>query len=60
MEKHDKRLREKTNAVLRKIEQVIRDEQQPDTESTLSTEEFASRAERMEKKNPTKQQCRVV
>lgn len=65
VEKHDKRLREKTDAVLREIEQVIRDEQQePDTESTLSTEEFASRVERikerMEKKNLTKQQRRVV
>lgn len=65
VEKHDKRLREKTDAVLREIEQVIRDElQEPDTESTLSTEEFASRVERikerMEKKNLTTQQRRVV
>ncbi len=65
VEKHDKRLREKTDAVLREIEQVIRDEQQQtDTESTLSTEEFASRVERikerMDEENLTKQQYRVV
>lgn len=65
VEKHDKRLREKTDAVLREIEQVLRDEQQePDTEPTLSTGEFVSRIERikerMEKENLTKQQCRVV
>lgn len=65
VEKHDKRLREKTDAVLREIEQVIRDEQQePDTESTLSTEEFVSRVERIKERmdtgNLTKQQRRVV
>ena len=47
VEKYDKRLREKTDAVLREIEQVIcEEEREPDTEQTLSTEEFASRVER--------------
>jgi len=45
MTKHDKRLRKKTNAVLLHIEQTILDEGQlPDTEQTLSSEEFASRS----------------
>lgn len=65
VEKHDKRLREKTDAVLREIEQVLHDEQQePDTESTLSTEEFVSRVERIKERmdtdNLSKQQRRVV
>lgn len=65
VEKHDKRLREKTDAVLREIEQVLRDEQQePDTEPTLSTGEFVSRVERIKERmdtgNLTKQQSRVV
>ena len=43
VEKYDKRLREKTDAVLREIEQVICEEnREPDTEQTLSSEEFAS------------------
>lgn len=65
VEKHDKRLREKTDAVLREIEQVICEEdREPDTEQTLSTEEFASRVERikerMDTENLSKQQRRAV
>ena len=65
VEKHDKRLREKTDAVLREIEQVIHDEQQEaDTESTLSTEEFISRVERikerMDSENLTKSHCKAI
>lgn len=65
VEKHDKRLREKTDAVLREIEQVIcEEEREPDTEQTLSTEEFASRVERikerMDTENLSKQQRRAV
>ena len=48
VEKYDRRLREKTDAVLREIEQVICEEdREPDTEQTLSTEEFISRVERI-------------
>lgn len=65
VEKHDKRLREKTDAVLRDIEQVIHDEQQEaDTESTLPTEEFISRVERikerMDSENLTKSHCKAI
>ena len=65
VEKHDKRLREKTDAVLREIEQVIHDEQQEaDTESTLSTEEFISRVERikerMDSENLSKSHCKAI
>ena len=65
VEKHDRRLREKTDAVLREIEQVIcEEEREPDTEQTLSTEEFASRVERikerMDTENLSKQQRRAV
>ena len=51
VEKHDKRLREKTDAVLRQIEQTILDEgQMPETETKLSTEEFATRVERIKER----------
>lgn len=65
VEKHDKRLREKTDAVLREIEQVICEEdREPDTEQRLSSEEFASRVERikerMDTENLSKQQRRAV
>ncbi|WP_230322196.1 IS1182 family transposase [Alistipes onderdonkii] len=65
VEKHDKRLREKTDAVLRDIEQVIHDEQQEaDTESTLPTEEFISRVERikerMDSENLSKSHCKAI
>lgn len=65
VEKHDKRLREKTDAVLREIEQVIHDEQQEaDTESTLPTEEFISRVERikerMDSENLSKSHCKAI
>lgn len=65
VEKHDKRLREKTDAVLREIEQVIcEEEREPDMEQTLSSEEFASRVERikerMDTENLSKRQRRAV
>lgn len=65
VEKYDRRLREKTDAVLREIEQVICEEdREPDTEQTLSTEEFISRVERikerMDTENLSKQQRRAV
>lgn len=65
VEKHDKRLREKTDAVLREIEQVIcEEEREPDMEQTLSSEEFASRVERIKERMQTqrlnKQQCRDI
>lgn len=65
VEKYDKRLREKTDAVLREIEQVICEEnREPDTEQTLSSEEFASRVERikerMDTENLSKEQRRAV
>ena len=51
VEKHDKRLREKTDAVLRQIEQTLYDEEQtPDTEPTLSTEEFTARVKRIKER----------
>lgn len=65
VEKHDKRLREKTDAILREIEQVICEEgREPDTEQTLSGEEFAFRVERikqrMDTENLSKEQRRAV
>ena len=50
---------------MREIEQVIHDEQQEaDTESTLSTEEFISRVERikerMDSENLTKSHCKAI
>lgn len=65
VEKHDKRLREKTDAVLRQIEQTILDEgQMPETETKLSTEEFATRVERikerMDSENLTKSHCKAI
>lgn len=48
IEKYDARLREKTDAILRDIEQVIEAENSDTTEDvTLSTDEFSSRIERV-------------
>ena len=51
VEKYDARLREKTDTVLREIEQVIEAENNDTTEDvTLSTEEFSSRVERIKER----------
>lgn len=65
VEKYDARLREKTDAVLRDIEQVIEDENSDMAEDkSLSTEEFSSRVERikerMQSEGMTKQQCKLA
>ncbi len=51
VEKHDARLRDKTDAILRDIEQVIEEETRDTTEDKeLSTEEFSSRVERIKER----------
>lgn len=65
VEKYDARLREKTDAVLREIEQVIEAENSDTAEDkSLSTEEFSSRVERvkerMHSEGMTKQQRKQV
>lgn len=65
VEKYDARLREKTDAILRDIEQVIEAENKDTAEDvTLSTEEFSSRVERikerMQRDGMTKQQRKQV
>lgn len=65
VEKYDARLREKTDAILRDIEQVINAENKDVTEDIeLTTEEFASRVERikerMQQDGMTKQQRKQV
>lgn len=65
VEKYDTRLREKTDAVLKEIEQVIETENRDTSEeTTLSTEEFSSRVERikehMHSEGMTKQQRKQI
>lgn len=65
VEKYDARLREKTDTVLREIEQVIEAENNDTTEDvTLSTEEFSSRVERikdrMQSEGMTKHQRKQI
>ena len=65
VEKYDARLREKTDAVLREIEQVIEAENSDATEDKiLSTDEFYSRVgrikERMQQGGMTKQQHKQI
>lgn len=51
VEKHDARLRDKTDAILRDIEQVIEEETRDTTEDKeLSTEEFSSRVDRIKER----------
>ena len=65
VEKYDTRLREKTDAILRDIEQVIEEESKDTTKDIeLTTEEFSSRVERikerMQQDGMTKQQRRQI
>ena len=65
VEKYDARLREKTDAILKDIEQVIEAESRDTSEDReLSTEEFSSRVERikerMQSEGMTKQQRKQV
>ena len=65
VEKYDTRLREKTDAILKEIEQVIEAESRDTTEDReLSTEEFSTRVERikerMHSKGMTKEQRKQV
>ena len=65
VDKYDTRLREKTDAILRDIEQVIEEESKDTTKDIeLTTEEFSSRVERikerMQQDGMTKQQRRQI
>ena len=65
VEKYDARLREKTDTILKEIEQVIEAENSDTVEDkTLSTEEFSSRVERikerMQREGMTKQQRKQI
>ena len=65
VEKYDTRLREKTDAILRDIEQVIEEESKDTTKDIeLTTEEFSSRVERikerMQRDGMTKQQRKQI
>lgn len=65
VEKYDARIREKTDAILKEIEQVIEAENRDTSdERELSTEEFSSRVgrikERMQSEGMTKGQCKQV
>ena len=65
VDKYDTRLREKTDAILRDIEQVIEEESKDTTKDIeLTTEEFSSRVERikerMQRDGMTKQQRKQI
>lgn len=65
VDKYDTRLREKTDAILRDIEQVIEEESKDTTKDIeLTTEEFSSRVERIKKRmqrdGMTKQQRKQI
>ena len=65
VDKYDTRLREKTDAILRDIEQVIEEESKDTTKDIeLTTEEFSSRVERikkrMQREGMTKQQRKQI
>ena len=65
VDKYDTRLREKTDAILRDIEQVIEEDSKDTTKDIeLTTEEFSSRVERikerMQQDGMTKQQRRQI
>lgn len=65
VEKYDTRLREKTNAILKEIEQVVKAENRDAAEDIeLTTEEFSSRVERikerMQREGMTKQQHKQI